>query len=174
MGNRFAVWVFAHFVLHLGDNPNQGEGEEPWEQVKMGKRVMFKETIDLPLMIWMPYGRGFIWFGQFREAVVKYGTLLGRLFELKRVGSGMQDTDYTLAVVKEVDLEKKIQKEIDKSDVVVTIEAAMRETVVSGSSSPQPSRLSEEEEEAPEDEAEEEAPAAGDVPEMEEPAEELV
>ena len=174
MANRFAVWVYAHFVLHLGDNPNQGEGEEPWKQVKMGKRVMFMETIDLPLMIWMPYGRGFIWFGQFREAVVKYGTLLGRLFELKRVGSGMQDTDYTLAVIKEEDLGKKIQKEIDKSDVVVTIEAAMRETIAaSGASAPQPSRLSDEEE-TPEDEAEEEAPAAGDVPEMEEPAEELV
>ncbi|KKM19595.1 hypothetical protein LCGC14_1654020 [marine sediment metagenome] len=174
MGNRFAVWVYAHFVLHLGDNPNQGEGEEPWEQVKMGKRVMFKETIDLPLMIWMPYGRGFIWFGQFREAVVKYGTLLGRLFELKRVGSGMQDTDYTLAVVKEVDLEKKIQKEIDKSDVVTTIEVAMRETVSSGSASPAPARLSEEEEASEDEASEEEAPAAGDVPEMEEPAEELV
>ncbi len=134
---------------------------------------MFKETIDLPLMIWMPYGRGFIWFGQFREAVVKYGTLLGRLFELKRVGSGMQDTDYTLAVVKEVDLEKKIQKEIDKSDVVITIEAAMRETISSGSASPAPARLSEEEE-ASEEASEDEAPAAGDVPEMEEPAEELV
>ena len=170
MGNRFAVWVYVHFVLHLGDNPNQGEGEEPWQQVTMGKRVMFKETIDQPLMIWMPYGRGFVWFGQFREAVVKYGTLQGRLFEMKRVGSGMQDTDYTLAVIKEVDLEKKIQKEIDKSDVVTTIEVAMRETVASGLSAPQPPRLSEEEEETPE----EEAPAAGDVPEMEEPAEELV
>lgn len=168
LGNRFAVWAYIHFILHMGDNPNQGEGEEPWQQVKVGGRVMFKEQIDLPLMIWMPYGKQFAWFGQFREALVKYGTLLGRLYELKRTGQGMQDTDYTLSIIKEEDLPSKIQKEVEKSDVFKTVADSMRDTTTSGPAAPRPAHLSEEEE------AGEEAPATDDVPVLEEPAEELL
>ncbi len=175
MGNRFAVWVYAHFVVHLGDNPNQEEGQEPWQQIKVGQRIMFKEEINEPLMIWMAYGKARVWFGPFREAVVKYGTLLGRRFELKRVGSGMSDTNYSLAVVKEEDLEKKIQKDVDKSGVVITIEEAMRETTTAGPTASQPPRLSGDPDAQEAAEGEDvEPPASDDVPEMEEPAEELV
>lgn len=147
MSKRFAVWTYVHHVLHAADNPNQEEGEEPWEQVRMqgeGKkpgRIMFKEIVNEPLLIWMPYGRGAAWFHQFHEAWVQYGTLQGRIYQLRRVGKGMDDTDYTLSVLKEEELPKEAADRI--AEVVQPVEEVFRETI-SGGSAPRPTRMGEE------------------------------
>lgn len=176
MSKKFAVWIYVHHILHAADNPSQEEGEgEPWEQVRMqgerGKsgRIVFKEIVDEPLLIWMPYGRGGAWFGQFHEAWVKYGSLQGRIYQLRRVGKGMDDTDYTLSVIKEAKLPKEAADSI--AEVVQPVEDVFRETITGGSA-PRPIRMTEEEgpppgtidEEEPEGEAQ-------DLPAMEEEAE---
>lgn len=100
-GTRFALWVWVDCILHLGDNPDV-EGE-PWKQVKVGNRIMFKEDIRRPLLLRLGVGRQYRWYGQFRQVCDQYGSLAGKLFELRRIGSGRDDTDYVLAIVKEAE-----------------------------------------------------------------------
>ena len=169
MSKRFAVWTYVQHILHAADNPNQDEGEgEPWEQVRMqGEkdkpgRIMFKEIVNEPLLIWMPYGRGAAWFHQFHEAWVQYGTLQGRVFQLRRVGKGMDDTDYTLSVLKEEKLPKDAADRI--AEVVQPVEEVFRETIT-GVSAPRPTRVSEEAEETIPEAEGEEVPE-GEAPEL--------
>lgn len=160
-GMRMSVWIWLHFILHLGDNPD-AEGV-PWEQVQMkGRdkqpgRVMFKEDVDEPILIWMGYGKEWAWFEQYTAASNQYGTLEAHMYELKRVGSGMADTDYTLAAVKKGKL-PKVQR--DKGvEARVPIFDVFQETTSDGPAAPRPSRLSEEMEEGADD-----GPPAGTGP----------
>ena len=164
--NRFAVWILVHCIYHNGDNPDP-EGL-PWEQFKLSGRIVFKESIETPILIWLKAGKQKIWFLQFKSFAAKYGTLEGRLFEFRRAGAGRDDTDYTLAAVKEEKLSKKIEAEAKEG--LATVEAIFRSTV--GGGSWLPPRLVEGEEELPVDEA---IPVTEeDLPSVEEAAEELV
>lgn len=173
---RMAVWVWVDHVLHLGDNPDP-EGQ-PWEQLRQaGKdkkpgRIMFKEMIEQPMLVWMAYGKEWVWFEQFIAALNKYGTLEDRLFELKRVGDTMQDTDYTLAMVKAAKLPKKVAEKVEATRV--PIDQIFTETV-KGSSAPRPTRLSEELDQGDTPGGvDEESVGEQELPEVEEPAEEMV
>jgi len=98
---RFALWVYVHSIFHMGDNPDP-EGNA-WTQVKVANRVMFKEEVKQSLVLWLGVGRKMAWWGQFKAAYNKYGSLEGRLFDLLRVGGDM-DTEYHLSIVKEMPL----------------------------------------------------------------------
>jgi len=183
--NRFAVWVYVHFILHLGDNPNSDEDSPAWDQVQVGQRFMFRENVGQPLLIWLAYGKQWSWFGQFKAAYTKYGTLSGRVYELRRVGTSMNDTDYTLATVKEEPL---------KADVpaVTTIEEVFRSTLDGvGSKSPSLGPIEPEKVVAPgklspgmgkrgrpksevEELEEPSAPVASSIPSLDEPEEDLM
>ena len=183
MALRFSIWIWVDHVLHLGDNPDP-EGQA-WEQIRLaaekGKkgRIMFKEAISQPMVIWMAYGKEWVWFSQFDAALNKYGTLEGRLYELKRVGSNMQDTDYTLSMIKVTKLPKTTSEKIEAARV--SIDQIFAETVSSAGTARRPTRLSaalDEEEgaegEEGQEEAAEEPPEEDEVPQEEEPAEEMV
>ncbi len=181
MALRFSIWIWVDHVLHLGDNPDP-EGQA-WEQIRLaaekGKkkgRIMFKEAIGQPMVIWMAYGKEWVWFSQFDAALNQYGTLEGRLYELKRVGSNMQDTDYTLSMVKATKLPKTTAEKVEAARV--SIDQIFAETVSGAGTARRPTRLSDNQ---PEDEAEEGAEEAGEepqeeegIPQEEEPAEDLV
>ncbi len=179
MALRFSIWIWVDHTLHLGDNPDP-EGQA-WEQIRIapegGKkgRIMFKEMIEQPMLIWMAYGKEWVWFSQFDAALNKYGTLEDRLYELKRVGSTMSDTDYTLSMTKATKLPKSTKEKIEA--VRVPIDQIFGESVSGAGTARRPTRLSES---LPEDEGEAESEGAveepaedEEIPE-EEPAEEMV
>lgn len=186
MALRFAIWIWVDHVLHLGDNPDP-EGEA-WEQIRLaaekGKkgRIMFKESISQPMVIWMAYGKEWVWFSQFDAALNQYGTLEGRLYELKRVGASMGDTDYTLSMIKVSKLPKGTAEKIEATRV--SIDQIFTETVSASGSARRPTRLSDQlgsdedteaSQEGREPSAEEsEEPEDTAIPQEEEPAEELV
>lgn len=138
LANRFACWVYCHQVVHLGGNPDPEA--EPWREAKLSGRTVFVEDIKSPLLIWMKAGRQHSWYAQFKAMANKFGSLEGRLYELKRVGSGMSDTDYELSVVEEKPLAKATVKEILEG--LTVIEDIFRSTV---GRKPRIARLSEEE-----------------------------
>ena len=184
MALRFSIWIWVDHVLHLGDNPDP-EGQA-WEQIRLaaekGKkgRIMFKEAIGQPMVIWMAYGKEWVWFSQFDAALNQYGTLEGRLYELKRVGSNMQDTDYTLSMVKATKLPKTTAEKVEAARV--PIDQIFAETVSGAGTARRPTRLGDQlgqdEETEASDEgrepSEEEPPEEGEIPQEEEPAEDLV
>jgi len=158
---RFALWVYVHSIFHMGDNPDQeGEG---WTQVKVSNRVMFKEEVKQPLVLWLGVGRKMAWWGQFKAVYNKYGSLEGRLFDLLRVGGDM-DTEYHLSIVKEMPL-----GDIDVGELT-SIEDVFRSTL--GGALSRPPRLSEPTEEGSIFSEEEELPVAA-IP-TEEEGEELL
>lgn len=103
--NRFGVWVFLHFILHSGDNPDP-EGE-PWKQKKLDKRTLFQELFNKPMLIDLPAGRSRKWYKQFVTPWAQYGSLQMHLYELLRIGEGRDDTEYTLTAVKEMAIKKE-------------------------------------------------------------------
>lgn len=124
MVSRFGVWGYVHFILHTGDNPD--EESTPWKQVKVDGRIMFKETVDQPLLIRMGIGKEMAWFGQFKAMWTKYGTLLDRLYELKRTGSKL-DTEYHLEMSKEISL--PAEKAKTAREAIVPVEDVFRATL---------------------------------------------
>lgn len=162
MTSVFCVWTYVDFILHLGDNPDE-EGER-WEQVKSRDRIIFKETVDRPMIIWLKFGREAAWFGQFKHAFTKYGTLLDRIYELQRKGLKL-DTDYTLRMVKQESLAPKKAKEATKQ--IVPIEEVFRSTAGISATPPRMAEGLEGEEET----EEEQKVLPGAVPEVEEPEE---
>ncbi len=179
---RFSIWIWVEHILHLGDNPDP-EGTA-WEQMRLAPegnkkgRIMFKETVDEPMLIWMAYGKEWVWFSQFDAALNKYGTLEGRLFELKRVGSQMTDTDYTLTMIKKAALPKGHTEKIEAARV--PIDQIFAESVTGAGSTRRPTPLGaalpdgEGAEAAAEEEPVEEAATTGEEIPEEAPAEEMV
>lgn len=180
MGLRFAVWAYVDYILHLGDNPDQ-EGQA-WEQVRLKAaggderkgRILFKEEVGQSILIWLAYGKEWVWFEQVMAAFNKYGTLKDHLYELKRVGEKMSDTDYTFQAVKAGKISKEAAKKVKETELT-PVDEVFRETVTGGPVAQRPTRL---ESELPEDEsaeeeepeAEAEAPEEGsELPEVEEP-----
>lgn len=46
---RFLAWVFHFGTFHVEQNPRlDREGQEPWEQVRRGQKVFFRETVRKP------------------------------------------------------------------------------------------------------------------------------
>lgn len=111
MGNRFALWVYVHNILHATDNPDQ-EGDR-WKQQDVEGRTLFREEVKKPILIWLAAGRYQAWFGQFVAMWTKHQDLQNHIYELLRIGEGLE-TEYELTELKEEPLAKKIleQEEI--------------------------------------------------------------
>ena len=125
---RFAVWAWVAHILHVSDN--QDGGEPPWKQVRVREtgRTMFQEDVAAPRLVWMGVGRARAWFNPFWEAANRYGTLTTCFYELSRVGSGMQDTDYSLRVL----AERAVPPEVLISlDMLPTVETVFKDTLLS-------------------------------------------
>lgn len=135
MKSRFAVWVWAHFILHLGDNPD--EDGEAWKQVKVGERTMFQEVVDKALVFWRGVGHKHSWYGQFKAAYMKYGSLHDRIYQLTRSGA-LLDTDYTLSIVKEEPMPAAAKEALKEG--LPTIEEIFRSTL-GYATTPQPTGL---------------------------------
>lgn len=94
---RFAVWLYVTNIYHLYDNPDG----PPWEQVRLGNRIFFKEVVEGERLLWLGIGRNKAWISQFEQEYDRVGNLRNKLYELVRVGSGVSDTDYRLQFLKE-------------------------------------------------------------------------
>jgi hypothetical protein len=102
---RFAAWVYVFDIYHrLAPVEDDEEAEAPqWEQVEVIGRILYRERVNQPLLIWLPYGRKRVWFNQFRHEYDTRGkNLADKLYELLRKGSGRDDTDYKLTYLKDM------------------------------------------------------------------------
>lgn len=152
--NMFAVWVMVDYILHPNDNPD--EEADSWEQKKLkiqgtdGKtreRAVFMEVLQAEIdddtklpgqtrLLWLPAGRQKVWWSQFMKAFMDTGDLQKHFYELHRVGSGLNDTNYTLNTIKEDPLNKDVLERADVKDLP-SIEDVWRsglENVPSGNS----------------------------------------
>lgn len=130
--DRFGVWVYAHYILHLGDNPE--DSGERWKQVTVQKRTFFQEILEKPLLIDMAKNYRRNWFNQFLKFYNEGGSDLSKhLYELQRVGVGRDDTDYTLRTVKAEVISAEHAKAVDD---LPNIEAVWRESLGSGPMAP--------------------------------------
>ena len=129
--NMFACWIWTTYVLHPHDNPDE-EGEA-WEQKTLQlandrKMVVFKEEIAKPQLLWLSAGRQKVWWSQFTSAWMAHGDLRKHLYELHRVGSGRDDTNYTLTTSKAEPLPPEILEK-DEVKELPNIEDIFRETL---------------------------------------------
>ncbi len=122
----FGVWVLVEYILHPQDNPDD-EGEN-WEQKTLKykgddgqekTRTVFMEefaSAEGPgeaKLLHIPAGRQGVWWNQFHKAFMESLDLRKHFYELYRVGSGRDDTDWTLTTLKEDELDKAILERAD-------------------------------------------------------------
>ena len=124
--NMFGIWVMLEYILHPSDNPD--EDGDSWEEKKLkvagadGKsrqRTVFMEKFETDLidksvvpgrvrLLQLPAGRRQVWWSQFTNAWMQSGDLRKHFYELHRVGSGRDDTNYTLNNIKEDPLDESL------------------------------------------------------------------
>lgn len=134
--NRFALWVWVHFYLHTSDNPDLADPDkkakaEPWPMVTVDERRMFKEVVEKPLLLRLSAGRYQNVFKQFSGAFTQYGNLREHMYNLSRLGEGLE-TQYTLKAGSEKD---PLSEEILNKDEVKelpSIEDVFRDTTNMG------------------------------------------
>jgi len=130
--NMFGCWLWVESILHPMDNPDP-EGDS-WEQKKIelpdGKtRAVFRENVGgKPLFLWLSAGRQKVWWAQFTNAWMVSGNLRKHLYELHRVGSGRDDTQYTLTSLKEDPLPDEVLQR-DEVKNLPPVENLFRDTI---------------------------------------------
>ena len=90
--HKFAFWAYVHNIIHVEKR------NDDWEEIEgpAGKK-MFKETVNDFRIIPLTFGRGdYIW-NQLVDIYSDWGSLNKGVMRIKRTGSGMLDTSYTLA-----------------------------------------------------------------------------
>jgi hypothetical protein len=107
--NKFGVWVYVHNVLRINDNPQTDGDSWPTVTITDGerKRTMFKEELKKALYLELSAGRNWSNYGQFISEYTTHGTLQAKLYELIRVGEGL-DTMYLLRAAKDMPLPEAI------------------------------------------------------------------
>ena len=90
--HKFAFWAYVHEIVH------PEKRNDAWEEVAgPSGRKMFKETIEDFRIIALTFGRSdYIW-NQLVDIYNDWGGLDKGVMRIKRTGTGMYDTSYTLA-----------------------------------------------------------------------------
>ena len=90
--HKFAFWTYVHEILH-------GERRvDDWEEIAgPGGKKMYKEEVNDFRIISLGFGRSdYIW-NQLVDVYNDWGSLNKGVIRIRRTGSGMYDTSYSLA-----------------------------------------------------------------------------
>ena len=90
--NKFAFWAYVHEIIHTSKR------QDDWEQIEgpSGKKL-FKETVNDYRVIALTFGRNDYLFNQLIDVYNDWGSLNKGVIRIKRTGTGMYDTSYTIA-----------------------------------------------------------------------------
>ena len=90
--HKFAFWAYVHEIVH------PEKRNDAWEEVAgPGGRKVFKETVEDFRIVALTFGRSdYIW-NQLVDIYNDWGSLDKGVMRVKRTGTGMYDTSYTLA-----------------------------------------------------------------------------
>lgn len=90
----FMFWVYVHKILHN----YQTSADEKWSEEKLGKRTVYVEVVDKPVLLRRKFGYKRSFWEQFESAYdANEGTWKDRDYSLKRNGvRKSQDTTYAL------------------------------------------------------------------------------
>ena len=108
--HKFAFWAYVHEILH----PERRN--ENWMEIQGPQgRKLFKEEVNDFRVIALTFGRSnYIW-NQLVDVYNDWGALNKGVVRIKRTGTGMYDTSYTLtATARESDVPEDKLEEIDE------------------------------------------------------------
>ena len=108
--HKFAFWAYVHEILH----PERRN--ENWMEIQGPQgRKLFKEEVNDFRVIALTFGRSnYIW-NQLVDVYNDWGALKKGVVRIKRTGTGMYDTSYTLtATARESDVPEDKLEEIDE------------------------------------------------------------
>ena len=90
--HKFAFWAYVHEIVH------PEKRNDSWEELAgPAGRKLFKETVNDFRVIALTFGRSdFIW-NQVVDIYNDWGSLDKGVLRIKRTGTGMYDTSYTIA-----------------------------------------------------------------------------
>ena len=78
--SRYLSWVMHYGTYHVDQNPFlDREGQEAWNQVKIGNRTFFREAVKKPQLL----NTSFTLFKNIEEKYDIFSTLLGRTFDYR-------------------------------------------------------------------------------------------
>jgi len=107
--HKFAFWAYVHEILH----PERRN--EDWMEISgPSGRKLFKEEVNDFKVIALTFGRSnYIW-NQLLDIYNDWGALNKGVMRIKRTGTGMYDTSYTLAATaRDVDMPGEKEGEVD-------------------------------------------------------------
>ena len=91
--NKFAFWAYVHEIIH------SDKRDDEWEEVQgPSGRKLFKETVEDFKVIGLSFGRSDYLWNQLVDVHSDWGSLNKGVMRIKRTGTGMYDTSYTIAV----------------------------------------------------------------------------
>ena len=91
--HKFAFWAYVHEIIH------SDKRQDDWEPIEgPGNRKLFKETVNDYKIIALTFGRNDYLWSQLVDIYNDWGSLNKGVIRIKRTGSGMYDTSYTIAV----------------------------------------------------------------------------
>ena len=91
--HKFAFWAYVHEIIHT-DKRDDG-----WEEIQgPSGRKLFKETVEDAKIIGLSFGRSDYLWNQLVDVHSDWGSLNKGVMRIKRTGTGMYDTSYTIAV----------------------------------------------------------------------------
>ena len=90
--HKFAFWAYVHEIIH------SEKRQDDWEMIEgpSGKK-MFKETVNDYKIICLGFGRNDYLWNQLVDVYNDWGSLNKGIIRIKRTGTGMYDTSYTIA-----------------------------------------------------------------------------
>lgn len=90
--HKFAFWAYVHEVIHTDKRV------DTWEEVSgPGGRKMYKEDVSDYKVMSLTFGRSdYIW-NQLVDVYNDWGSLNKGVIRIKRTGTGMLDTSYTIS-----------------------------------------------------------------------------
>lgn len=106
--HKFAFWAYVHEILHTGRR------DDTWEEIAgPGGKKMFKEDVNDFRIISLGFGRSdYIW-NQLVDVYNDWSGLNKGVIRVRRTGSGMYDTSYSLAATaRDADIPQERMEEV--------------------------------------------------------------
>ena len=102
--HKFAFWAYVHEIIHADKR------DDEWEEIQgPSGRKMFKETVEDFKVIGLGFGRSDYLWNQLVDVHNDWGSLNKGVIRVKRTGTGMYDTSYTISVTaRQVDIPKDV------------------------------------------------------------------
>ena len=90
--HKFAFWAYVHEIIH------SDKRDDEWEEIQgPSGRKMFKETVEDFKVIGLSFGRSDYLWNQLVDVHSDWGSLHKGVMRVKRTGTGMYDTSYTIS-----------------------------------------------------------------------------